>query len=114
MARPTRTYNCITSYLAANKPEYIVNRLTSNVRTDRDTIDNLFSSYPLAKSSLEKKMICIVSFTEQHERDPYGILSKYESELSILSLSFKKAKRTFLYLMCQKKEQVCSSFISCA
>jgi hypothetical protein len=60
--------------LVANKPEDIVNRLTGDVRTDRDhTIDNLLTSYSLAKSLLEKKIACIVSFTKQQERDLYGI-----------------------------------------
>lgn len=69
----TRTCNCITSYFVGNKPEDIVNKLTGDVGTDGDrTIDNLFTSYPLAISVSEKKISCFVSFTEQ-ERDPYGI-----------------------------------------
>lgn len=69
----TRMYNCITSYFVGNKPEDIVNKLTGNIGADGDrTVHNLFTSYPLAKSVLEKKIACIVSFTEQ-ERYPFGI-----------------------------------------
>jgi hypothetical protein len=92
-------------YLLSNKPSDIVNRLICDIeRTGRNiTFDNRYTSYPVAKSLLEKKITCTGTLKRGKREIPPKFRPNKSQELGTSNFVFHRDMTLISYMLKKNK-----------